>query len=43
MAKYFSQRKNIIINQEKSQNTREKYLTDWQAMLIKQEINLVEK
>src|SRR6266498_101638 len=43
MAKYFSQRKNIIINQEESQNTREKYLTDWQAMLIKQEIDLVEK
>src|SRR6266540_7258891 len=43
MAKYFSQRKNIIMNQEESQNTREKYLTDWQAMLIKQKIDLVEK
>src|SRR6266542_5055177 len=31
------------MNQEESQNTREKYLTDWQAMLIKQEIDLVEK
>src|SRR6266511_1905708 len=39
----FSQRKNIMMNQEESQNTREKYLTDWQAMLIKQEIDLVEK
>src|SRR6266542_7017048 len=43
MAKYFSQKKNIIMNQEESQNTREKYLTDWQMILIKQEINLVEK
>ena len=43
MAKYFSQRKNIIMNQKESQNTREKYLTNWQAMLIKQEIDLVEK
>src|SRR6266511_284208 len=31
------------MNQEESQNTREKYLTDWQAMLIKQEIDLVKK
>ncbi len=43
MAKYFSQRKNIIMNQEEFQNIREKYLMDWQAMLIKQEIDLVEK
>src|SRR6266496_3312055 len=43
MAKYFFQRKNIIMNQEESQNTREKYLTNWQVMLIKQEIDLVEK
>src|SRR6266498_5822904 len=43
MAKYFSQRKNFIMNQEESQNIREKYLTDWQVMLIKQEIDLVEK
>src|SRR6266536_5132808 len=39
----FLKEKNIIMNQEESQNTREKYLTDWQAMLIKQEIDLVEK
>src|SRR6266545_2964249 len=32
-----------MMNQEESQNTREKYLMDWQAMLIKQEIDLVEK
>src|SRR6266498_4036266 len=31
------------MNQEESQNTREKYLTEWQAMLIKKEIDLVEK
>src|SRR6266542_999983 len=39
----FLKEKNIIMNQEESQNTREKYLTDWQAMLIKQEIGLFEK
>src|SRR6266540_3108857 len=39
----FLKEKNIIMNQEESQNKREKYLTDWQAMLIKQEIDLVEK
>ncbi len=43
MAKNFSQRKNIIMNQKESQNIREKYLIDWQVMLIKQEIDLVEK
>src|SRR6266542_3986241 len=39
----FLKEKNIIMNQKESQNTREKYLTDWQVMLIKQEIDLVEK
>src|SRR6266542_3689339 len=43
MEKYFSKKKKIIMNKKKSQNTREKYLTDWQTMLIKQEIDLVEK
>src|SRR6266498_1012572 len=39
----FLKEKNIIMNKEESQNKREKILTDWQAMLIKQEIDLVEK
>src|SRR6266542_5569858 len=40
---FFFKKKKIIKKKEESQNTREKYLTDWQAMLIKQEIDLVEK